>query len=340
MKYKSLLKLLTLGFSFALILASCTKEGPMGPAGADGTNGTNGTDGTNGVDGIAFCLECHTSGTIDGLTAQWAGSGHAIGSSLARGTTSGCSRCHSGVGFSAYLAGSEDLSGSAIGCSACHSHGEPPVFQDGDGNAVFISTVDAVKLMTNASVIIDMESNSNLCVNCHQPMTGIPTDNGEGMFTVTSTHWGPHHGPQSVVLEGLGGVEFPGSETYPGTKSHAHRKSAGCVKCHMEESNHNFATPEVTACATCHGEIDDFDVNGKLSEIHLLVEELSEILTEKGLLLDGHPNPGTYKIDEASALYNLLLIEEDKSEGVHNPPYTVALLTNSIEAMQAETASN
>ena len=342
MNYKSISKLFMLGFILAFMFSSCTKEGPMGPAGEDGTNGIDGTDGTDGVDGIAFCLECHTSETIDNLTAEWSGSGHATGFSLGyAGTREDCSRCHSGVGFSAYLEGSVDASGSPIGCSACHSHGEPPVFQDDEGNPVFISTTDAVTLLTNSTVIIDMESSANLCANCHQPMTGIPTDDdGDGMFEVTSTHWGPHHGPQATLLEGLGGVEFPGSVSYPGTKSHPHRSSADCVSCHMEDSNHNFAAPEVTACSSCHGDIDDFDVNGKLTEIHTLMEELAEMLIEKGLLHDGHPNPGVYPVEEVAALYNFLLIEEDKSEGVHNPPYAEALLTNTIEAIGEATAAN
>jgi hypothetical protein len=342
MNYKSISKLFMLGFILAFMFSSCTKEGPMGPAGANGVDGTNGTDGTDGVDGIAFCLECHTSTTIDNLTAQWSGSGHATGSSLGyAGARSGCSECHSGVGFSAYLAGSEDISGSPIGCSACHSHGEPPVFQDDEGNPVFISTVEAVTLVMNNTTVIDLESQANLCVNCHQPRTPAPVDDdGDGMFTVTSSHWGPHHGPQAVLLEGLGGAEFAGSVSYPGTKSHPHRKSADCVKCHMNEGNHNFAAPETSACSSCHGDIDDFDVNGKLTEILSLMEELAEMLTEKGLLLDGHPNPGTYPVEEVAALYNFLLIEEDKSEGLHNPTYAEALLTNTIEAISEATAAN
>ena len=156
MKYKSFSKLLLLVFSLVFMLASCTKEGPMGPAGADGqdgTNGTNGTDGTDGVDGIAFCLECHTSGTIDNLTAQWLPSGHSEGSSLARGGTASCAPCHSGVGFASSLTGGDiDVSMSAINCSACHTHGEPPVFQDEEGNPIFIRTVSAVTLTrTNPS---------------------------------------------------------------------------------------------------------------------------------------------------------------------------------------------
>ena len=33
-------------------------------------------------------------------------------------------------------------------------------------------------------------------------------------------------------------------------------------------------------------------------------------------------------------MLNFLSIEEDRSKGVHNPAYIIALLTNSIEALQ------
>ncbi len=353
MNYKSISKLFMLGFILAFMFSSCTKEGPMGPAGADGTNGTNGTDGTDGVDGIAFCLECHTSTTIDKLTAEWAPSGHASGGSLGyAGTRSGCAACHSGVGFVASLNNMEDISGSPIGCSACHSHGEPPVFQDNEGNPVFMMTTAAVKLMIDESRIIDLESNANLCVNCHQPRTASPTDvdqydddviidpAGDGMYTITSSHYGPHHSPQSMLLEGWGGYEFPGSMTYPGTKAHPHRKSADCITCHMENTNHNFTIPEVTACATCHGDIPDYNVNDKITEVHTLLDELAELLEAEGILHDGHVVTGTYPVDIAGAFYNYAVVEEDKSEGVHNPTYVVALLTNTIEALSETTAAN
>lgn len=357
MKYKSFSKLLLLGLSFVFVLASCTKEGPMGPAGADGqdgTNGTNGTDGTDGVDGIAFCLECHTSTAIDDLTAQWAPSGHSSGSSLARGGSSSCAPCHSGVGFVAYLDGGEDLSMSAINCSTCHSHGEPPVFQDADGEPVFVRTVSAVSLMVDNSKIIDMESSANLCVNCHQPRTAAPIDEdqydddviidpaGDGMYYVSSSHYGPHHSPQSTMLEGWGGYEIPGSVSYPGTKAHRHRKSRDCVSCHMDEGNHNFSTPELSACTTCHSSMpEDFDLNGKLTEIHGLITQLEGLLEEEGILHDGHVvNGASYPIEVVGAFFNYAFVEEDQSEGVHNPDYAVALLTNSIEALGGEVASN
>ncbi|MFV0591303.1 MAG: hypothetical protein ACK5M7_07955 [Draconibacterium sp.] len=341
MKYKSLLKLFFLGLCCAVLATSCTKEGPAGLNGENGADGADGSDGTDGVDGIAYCLECHTSGVIDNLTAEWKPSGHGSGGSLARGGSASCAPCHSGVGFVASLDGGEDLSKSSINCTSCHSHGEPPVFQDDNGDPVFIRTTAAVTLMSNSSTIIDLESSSNLCVNCHQPRTAAPVDeDGDGMYLVGS-HYGPHHSPQATLLEGIGGYEFPGSATYPGTKSHPHRKWADCVTCHMEDSNHNFSAPEISACTTCHEGATNFDINDKLTGIHTQMEELKTLLEQAGIFEDGEAIEGvSYPFVLAAAAWNYITIEEDKSEGVHNPEYIKALLTNSIEAVEDYIANN
>jgi len=51
---KTLVKYVMLIFmGLAIVMTSCTKEGPMGPAGIDGVDGTNGIDGIDGQDGNA-----------------------------------------------------------------------------------------------------------------------------------------------------------------------------------------------------------------------------------------------------------------------------------------------
>jgi hypothetical protein len=73
----------------------------------------------------------------------------------------------------------------------------------------------------------------NLCSNCHQPrpyswyaeLFGTGTE-----MAITTSRFGPHHGPQSTMLTGQGGYEYAG-ETYV---SSAHLNAAqGCVTCHM-----------------------------------------------------------------------------------------------------------
>jgi hypothetical protein len=170
----------------------------------------------------------------------------------------------------------------------------------------------------------------NLCAVCHQPRRQL--DPGvDGMFEITSTHWGPHHGPQSTMLLGIGGAgDIEGKAS-----SHATMVEDGCVTCHLgEKDNHTFL-PDIASCQECHADIEDFDVNGAQTDIEALAVELGELLEEAGLLHDGHPNPGTYPEDQAQAAWNYIyIVLEDKSMGAHNSAYTKALLEAGLEVMR------
>jgi hypothetical protein len=48
---------------------------------------------------------------------------------------------------------------------------------------------------------------------------------------------------------------------------------------------------------------------------------------------DASPVRGTFKIEEAEAAWNYILLMEDSSMGIHNPGYARALVQNSIEAL-------
>ena len=64
--------------------------------------------------------------------------------------------------------------------------------------------------------------------------------------------------------------------------------------------------------------------------------ELSDALIAKGMLSEeDDPVVGEYPEAEAAALWNYIYIShEDKSKGVHNPGYTIALLQASIDALK------
>jgi hypothetical protein len=55
-------------------------------------------------------------------------------------------------------------------------------------------------------------------------------------------------------------------------------------------------------------------------------------ISEPGGTWEG--TPLTVTADEAGAMLNYQSVLEDKSMGVHNPPYIIALLTNTIESLQ------
>ena len=329
---------------FIFIVASCTKEGP---AGKDGAPGINGSDGTNGVDGNVSCLQCHTFAIMDEINAQYETSGHAAGNFVGyAGGRNGCAMCHSDQGFVETQATGRDTTATniaipmRIGCGTCHDDHVTFDFEV-DGYVVPLRGVEPVELLMyrviDEVVTLDFGGNSNICANCHQPRRTGPVDDGTGNFYISSTHYGPHHGPQATLLEGIGGAEL--GSGYPTPGSDPHRTQASCVTCHMaayasEEGGHSWHT-SLDACKVCHDDATSFDYRGKQAEIAGLIEELKTGLMTQGVLdEEGHPVVGTYPIAHAQAFYNYAGIVDDRSDGIHNYEYIKTLLINSINAVQ------
>ena len=329
----------------ALVISSC--EGPQGPAGTDGKDGT---DGTNGVDGNVTCLACHSEGNMEAIQQQFAGSQHSSGAIAVdyAGGRASCTKCHSHEGFVAFAAGLADqdiANPSAWECGTCH--GLHVTFEE-DDYALRLS--DAISFIFDETVTADF-ANGNLCVNCHQSRRAEPnvSDPGE-TFEISSTHYGPHHGAQGNVLYGAGMAEIPGDIAYPAPGSAAHM-DLSCTGCHMGEfdveenaGGHTY-WPTVGSCTSCHSGLEDFDYNGAQTEVEALLVELRDILLAQGVLTGDeehgyHPvnerdNPGeaTFSMVQAQEFFNWIGLEEDRSLGVHNPNYVMALLKNTIAAL-------
>jgi hypothetical protein len=212
-------------------------------------------------------------------------------------------------------------------CRACHQ-----VHTSYTTDDWALATTDPVPLYAFDEVTYD-GGKGNLCANCHQPRRVIDgyVDDVNGVTEVSSTHWGPHHGPQSAMLLGVGGagdvIGFP--------SAHAMLVKNTCVSCHIgDEDSHTFEALE-DSCVACHPDADGFDVGGVQTEVAALIAELGELLDTAGLYHDGHPVVGIYPTAQAEALWNYILIGvEDNSLGVHNPGYTKSLLEASIAAMK------
>jgi hypothetical protein len=195
-------------------------------------------------------------------------------------------------------------------------------------------TVEDFSLETTAPVAMFASSTTfdggqgNLCANCHQARRFIAAA-VEGKIDVTD-RFGPHHGPQSDMLLGIGGAG-----AVVGTPSmHATTVENTCVTCHMGASkNHTFA-PDVATCTTCHADATTFDINGVQTEVDGKIAELKAALTTAGLLdAQGEIVAGSYPEAQANALWNYIYVAvEDKSHGVHNSTYTNALLDASLAA--------
>jgi hypothetical protein len=281
---------------------------------------------------IANCMECHDDTTL--ITGKQTGISMAVhGTGTAfdyAGGRASCTGCHSGASFSAMIAaGQMPNEVEAVtdvtrpDCRACHQIHTSYTSADWA-----LETIAPVVEYAFEDVVYD-GGQGNLCANCHQPRRTIAAPDADGNITVTSTHWGPHHGPQSAMLLGVGGAgAVEGAASY-------HYRLVGdtCVTCHIgENDSHTFLSVD-SACDACHDEADD--IGGSQDAVQALITELHDLLEAKGLYHDGHPVVGTYPAAEAEALWNYIFIDvEDGSLGTHNPVYTRDLLNASIAALQ------
>jgi nitrate/TMAO reductase-like tetraheme cytochrome c subunit len=346
---KNVVRVIAIGLAIlglTMLLAACAgAEGPQGPEGPQGSAGPQGPEGPAGPAGAAgeisttdlTCTQCHDSSSlITGKKTAWSESRHGSGEAYVRGTSASCAGCHSGGAFSIRIAAGLDPDEVEEGdpnptrqdCRTCHNIHTTYTRDD-----FSLATTDPVTFFVMEDVTFD-GGEGNLCVNCHQPRRVFEAV--DGMVEVDSTHWGPHHGPQSIMLLGVGGagdVEGKPSPMYNLVED-------TCVGCHMFNENHSYE-PNVAACQQCHTDAEDFDIEGVQTEVEGLIEELRPLLLAKGMLEEGetpeddHPVLGTYPEAEAAALWNYIYIaHEDKSLGVHNPDYTIDLLEASIESLQ------
>lgn len=358
----------------SLMFIQCTSDpiaGPQGLAGADGIDGINGVDGTNGVDGMdstASCVACHSESHRGPVEASYKLSLHAMDPlHTDRGTgdlintsdytnRGSCAQCHTSEGYIDYVSGfpvapgggypddlSYDYGKQTISCNTCHSSHSSFDF-DNDGQDFALRNVAPVTLVYDDVTIIDFEGTSNNCTTCHQPRNSYAVPAGIDDYAITSSRFGPHHGPQSTLLEGILGANIAGSEAYPGSGAdgdNSHRTGLGdvasnCVSCHMgtttdENDGLHSMWPTTNACTACHTNGAPTEVSGYAVDF----ETLKGLLIAAGSLTEsGSTVSGTYPIAVAQATWNWKTLEEDKSNGVHNPKYAKALLKNSIEALQ------
>ncbi|MEE9465453.1 MAG: collagen-like protein [Candidatus Neomarinimicrobiota bacterium] len=352
-KFSVLLSLVAL----AIIFAGC--EGPAGAdgtAGADGIAGVDGTDGTDGLPGVDInetCKVCHADGDtpIKAMQVQWAASLHAGGGNFERNGTS-CAPCHVSQGFIEVLStGADttvaDISNPApINCRTCHT-----IHTAYDLTDWAFRVTEAVTTLQDPTATIDL-GKANLCASCHQAraatipaVTAAITDS----ITVTSSRYGPHHGPQSNLLAGVAaGWKVAGSKTYANS---AHTSiTDGCVACHMADAygaqagGHTMALIydyhgsdrfNEAGCESCHPDGGDEEITTLTAEIQPLLDGIETILIARGVLTaTGSAVAQKMNAIEAGALYNYrMVVLEDRSMGAHNPKYIVALLTNTKEAL-------
>jgi len=282
------------------------------------------------------CMQCHNDTTlITGKQTAWSESVHGTGEAYVRGSSASCAGCHSGGGFSAMVAMGLNPSTVEAGdpdptrqdCRACHQIHITYTSEDWA-----LETTAPVTLYAFEEEVVFDGGKGNLCANCHQPRRTIDAVDPNGNIAITSTHWGPHHGPQSAMLLGLAGA----GDVAGRPSAHAMLVNDTCVGCHLGEADNHTFEPDVSACQRCHSDAEDLDIDGVQTEVQAMLDELEEALIAKGLLdEEGHPTVDSVPAADAQALWNWIFIaHEDKSKGVHNPSYTKDLLEASLEAVK------
>jgi hypothetical protein len=281
------------------------------------------------------CTQCHNDTTlIDGKDTAWSTSLHATGTAFLRGTSADCAGCHSGGAFSARIAAglapdkveNGDPNPTRQDCRTCHQ-----IHTTFTSTDWALETTAPVTLYAVEGATFD-GGEGNLCANCHQPRRDAPVAEN-GVITGITTHWGPHHGPQSAMLLGVAGAGAVGQPS-----PHYSQVKDTCVGCHMGDSKSHSFTPDIATCQACHTDAENFDINGVQTEVKAELDKIGKALVAKGVLSDitpdGHPTGTEAPEGVATALYNWLYIaHEDKSLGVHNSAYTKALLDASFTAL-------
>jgi len=306
------------------------------------------------------CAYCHNSGTHHVYPEQYEFSKHATGTrqyaqdNPSRDRSS-CMPCHNGAGFVAAIEDKPQTETEKIKitCATCH---DP--HSNADGNHQLRTTADVV--LPNGEVISE-GGYGKLCMNCHNGRR----DAAERLASTSRPE--PHHAPQAEIISGKNvptfGYSLPSSP-------HLQIENS-CVTCHMSEGhvdaeknvilvgshslNMRFpdGTDNVEACAECHGEIGesfaekkyyfngiaDHDGDGVeegvQEEVEGMMEELALLLHPvDSLEVNSRDGEHTYSMTEKTAIYNYFLVEEDRSMGIHNPAFTVALLKVSMESMK------
>lgn len=292
------------------------------------------------------CFDCHSDQETYLIAAgfAWENSMHASGRVVARSSSASCAPCHSTDGFIAFTNGDEVVGvddPTVIHCFACH---QP------HSNSNFGLRVDDPTALKDGTVY-DIGA-GNLCANCHQSRRNVNDYVFDGV--TLSRYFGPHHGPQTDMLFASNGYEYA---AYSYTEKPYHRTLTenGCVDCHFDNSNtyavggHSFNmkfTDEeegseilnMKACTGCHEDLTDYDFNMVQTDVDNMANELNALLQAAGLMdATGHAMSGvTTSADSAGAVYNYLMVHEDRSLGVHNSDYAKGLLDSSIKFIKGE----
>ncbi|MGE5401904.1 MAG: ammonia-forming cytochrome c nitrite reductase subunit c552 [Ignavibacteriales bacterium] len=318
------------------------------------------------------CTQCHDALTKHRLGSYYNASAHAKWVDGEHTARTSCYPCHSGAAFVKWVNNNKTASTSiystnglaegdvALTCSACHDpHG------NGNPNQIRTVTVDSLK---NGFQVNNRGGKGQLCMNCHRSRYDVATKvTTKAPYYGFADHYGPHGSPQTDMY--FGQNAYQNGEKWDNYTTHAFMDN-GCVTCHMQErvngasvhSDHEMSMTETDAttgqekdlievCQKCHGSSitkfndikgQDYDGNGKVEGVQTEVTNMMNLLKAKlpinaatGDVTDAMADSLAIKNKPqvVKAIYNYLFVKSDKSMGIHNTKYTVALLKAALAAV-------
>ena len=307
------------------------------------------------------CSQCHDAPTHHIKSAEWSNAMHAVTTRDPSGAgREACVGCHTGTGFVDRVNGvkTPTTAYTPSNCQTCH---EPHGRTNPATNTHLVRNLQVVTLKDGTAVT--NAGAGALCMNCHQSRQNAAV---YAATTAGTARFGPHHGPQADMLEGVNGFMY--DKVIP-TSAHGAVVKDTCVGCHMQTvdatdpalgkvGGHTFkpgwagdaTTPGkdlVAACQGCHGPMitsfnfalmdydDDGVIEGVQTEVQHLLDKLALMLPPVGQPKTSLSIDSSWTQPQLKAAYNWLFVTEDRSLGVHNTAYTVGLLDASIADLKA-----
>ena len=308
------------------------------------------------------CNQCHDSPTHHNIGSNFNASAHAtLPNSSAEASNNGCWPCHNGSAFvvdswrhnwSAKPSQGDTLAVDptfkSISCASCHD----PHSTVNPNQLRYVgvdSLYNGYKITTGGK--------GQLCMNCHRARSSVAKS-----VTTKAPKYGwagrfaGHHGVQADLLFGQNGYNYG---TVTGSPSiHLSVTTDACVSCHMQnrngQPNHGFSMDSagvkdfVGICNQCHSEVttsfeqkmasQDYDGNGIIepfiTEFNGLLAQLKAKLPQDSTGAVISLAKDSMKIynrpDLVQGIWNYNLLVEDRSYGIHNPFYAMALLQASV----------
>lgn len=308
-----------------------------------------------------ICLQCHDAPKKHRVGSYWEASAHSVFTEGSHTANTSCFPCHSGSAFVKWNSSKSAPGWSVaadgnknISCATCHD-------PHSDANPNQLRTVKIDSLKNGWKPPVGVGGKGLLCMNCHQSRYVQKVKSTPPYYGFAS-RFNPHGNPQADMFFGRNSYEF-GDPNLAGLSTHTGLENA-CVTCHMSErvngssihSDHELKMKDgdvelVGACITCHGPITSFDAirapydydhNGLIEGVQTEVQGLLNALKARlPLAADGEPIGGgtvtradsnaiANRPDLVRGIYTYYFVKNDKSMGVHNTKYAVAILQKAL----------